>query len=204
MHTRSSTLELILAAAEEEFLQKGYTAASLRDIARRAGVTTGALYGYFKNKQELFGALVGTEYRHTLDLYDAILARFHALPLPEQMARMPEYTNEGMRQIAEYLYAHWNAFKLILCCSEGTDYTHLVEEMAARDVQATDDFSQCSQEAGVPLRPVNATLERMLTYSMFSTFFEMVRQDLPREETDQYIHQLLEFYIGGWSKLWGC
>ena len=37
---------------------------------------------------------------------------------------------------------------------------------------------------------------------MFSTFFEMVRQDLPREETKQYISQLLNFYTGGWEKLW--
>ena len=74
--------------------------------------------------------------------------------------------------------------------------------MAARDLQATDDFSHTSQEAGVALSLVNPTLERMLTYSMFSTFFEMVRQDLPREETKQYISQLLKFYTGGWEKLW--
>ena len=126
MRTQGSTLELILAAAEKEFLEKGYEAAALRDIAAAAGVTTGALYGYFKNKQELFGALVDTEYHHLLDLYDEILERFHALPPQEQMTSMDDYTALGMGRMADYIYDHWNAFRLILCRSEGTQYTRLV------------------------------------------------------------------------------
>ena len=202
MRTQGSTLELILAAASEEFLEKGYKGAALRDIAAGAGVTTGALYGYFKNKQELFGALVDEDYHRLLALYDEILLSFQHLPPEEQMHNMEHYTALGMERLSDYIYDHWNAFRLILCRSEGTQYTHLVEEMAARDLQATDDFSHTSQEAGVHLSRVNPTLERMLTYSMFSNFFEMVRQDLPREETGQYIGQLLKFYTGGWEKLW--
>ena len=202
MRTQGSTLDLILAAAEEEFLERGYEAAALRSIAGRAGVTTGALYGYFRNKQELFGALVDTEYHHMLDLYDQILLDFQKMPAREQMEQMDTYTARGMEQMSEYIYSHWNAFKLLLCRSEGTQYTHLVEEMAWRDTQATDRFSQTSQEAGVALAAVNPTLARMLTYSMFSNFFEMVRRDLPKEETRQYITQLLQFYTAGWEKLW--
>lgn len=193
----------ILQVAKEEFLEKGYKDAWLRDISKKAGVTTGALYGYFKNKEALFGALVDEEYHHLLNMYDDILAEFHQLPIHKQVTDMESYTAKGMELMSEYIYDHLSSFKLILCYSEETQYCHLVEEMAARDIQATDDFSQTTQSAGVMLDPVNPTLKRMLTYSMFSNYFEMVRQDLPREEIDQYIHQLLKFYIGGWEKLWG-
>ena len=203
MEVQLSTLELILAAAEEEFLSKGYEAASLREIVRKAGVTTGALYGYFKNKHELFGALVDEEYHFVQQIFEEILDEFNALPVEQQTEHMQEYTEKGMRRMADYIYDHWNAFRLILCRSEGTDYCHLVEEMTEREVRATDDFSETSKEAGVSFRKVNVTLERMLTYSMFSNYFAMVRQDLPREETDQYISQLLEFYMAGWNGLWG-
>ena len=57
--TEKTTLERILSAAMREFLEKGYQSASLRNIVKTAGVTTGAFYGYFKSKEELFGALVG-------------------------------------------------------------------------------------------------------------------------------------------------
>ena len=45
--------ERILQAAEEEFLKKGFQKASLRNIAKIAGVTTGSLYWHFKNIEEL-------------------------------------------------------------------------------------------------------------------------------------------------------
>ena len=53
----SSTLERIHTAALAEFLEKGYQAASLRGIVKTAGVTTGALYGYYDSKEALFAAL---------------------------------------------------------------------------------------------------------------------------------------------------
>ena len=63
--TNSSTLERIHAAAQAEFLKKGYQGASLRNIVKTAGVTTGALYGYYDSKEALFAALVDESYRWT-------------------------------------------------------------------------------------------------------------------------------------------
>ena len=48
----------ILNAAKEEFLEKGYMKASLRQICADAGVTTGALYNRYAGKDELFRAIV--------------------------------------------------------------------------------------------------------------------------------------------------
>ena len=48
----------LLAAALELFVERGYAATRLDDIASRAGVSKGTLYLYFSNKHELFEALV--------------------------------------------------------------------------------------------------------------------------------------------------
>ena len=48
----------IVQAAYEVFSEKGFAAARLEEIARRAGVSKGALYLYFANKQEIFEAVV--------------------------------------------------------------------------------------------------------------------------------------------------
>ena len=59
MEDKSSvTLENILHAALEEFSDKGFLGASLRQIVKKAGVTTGAFYGYFSSKEALFAAIV--------------------------------------------------------------------------------------------------------------------------------------------------
>lgn len=54
----TGTLESIQEAAMQEFLDKGFQGASLRQIVKNAGVTTGAFYGYFSSKEALFNALV--------------------------------------------------------------------------------------------------------------------------------------------------
>ena len=46
-----TTLHLILSAAMREFLEKGFKSASLRNIVKTAGVTTGAFYGYYDSNR---------------------------------------------------------------------------------------------------------------------------------------------------------
>lgn len=53
-----TTLERIQEAAMTKFLDKGFLGASLRQIVKNAGVTTGAFYGYFSSKEALFASIV--------------------------------------------------------------------------------------------------------------------------------------------------
>ena len=50
--------EEITAAALETFVERGYAATRLEDVAARAGISKGTLYLYFANKEELFKAVV--------------------------------------------------------------------------------------------------------------------------------------------------
>src|SRR6266545_4495252 len=50
--------EEIVAAALDVFVERGFAAATLDDVARRAGVTKGTIYLYFENKEALFKAVV--------------------------------------------------------------------------------------------------------------------------------------------------
>jgi AcrR family transcriptional regulator len=51
----------IIDGARKVFLERGFDAASMGDIAKAAGVSKGTLYVYFKDKDELFGAIVRGE-----------------------------------------------------------------------------------------------------------------------------------------------
>jgi AcrR family transcriptional regulator len=51
----------IVDGARQIFLARGFDAASMMDIAKAAGVSKGTLYVYFKNKEELFAAIVQQE-----------------------------------------------------------------------------------------------------------------------------------------------
>lgn len=49
---------LVLDAARAVFLEAGIEGASIREIARRAGYTPGAIYSYFESKEAIYGALL--------------------------------------------------------------------------------------------------------------------------------------------------
>ena len=53
----------IIDGARAIFLEQGFDAASMNDIARAAGVSKGTLYVYFQNKEQLFQAICSEECR---------------------------------------------------------------------------------------------------------------------------------------------
>ncbi|ELX11077.1 putative transcriptional regulator TetR family [Janthinobacterium sp. HH01] len=56
----------LLAAALDQFVERGYAATRLEDVAKRAGVSKGTLYLYFANKEELFKAVVRENIVHAI------------------------------------------------------------------------------------------------------------------------------------------
>ena len=52
------TRDRLVAAAADVFADKGYDGAGVQEIARRAGFTTGAIYGRFRGKSELLLAAI--------------------------------------------------------------------------------------------------------------------------------------------------
>ena len=82
----------ILQAAFAEFVDRGFAAARLDDIARRAGVTKGTIFLYVANKDELFKALV----------------REFVVPMIEHDERTVEAHEGGARELLERtLRARW-------------------------------------------------------------------------------------------------
>jgi AcrR family transcriptional regulator len=71
----TSTRDRLLAAAVEVFVEQGYEGARLQDIARAAGLTTGAVYANFRGKDELLFAAIGA--RADVEM-DSLLAEAQA------------------------------------------------------------------------------------------------------------------------------
>ena len=78
--------ERILSCATEEFLEKGYSDASLRTIAAKAGTTTGSIYSRFKDKEGLFAAIVGPVAEYMMNLFVKTQEEFHAVE-PERQPK---------------------------------------------------------------------------------------------------------------------
>ena len=117
------TRQHLLECAKREFLEKGYMKASLRNICKEAGVTTGALYFFFKDKEDLLAALVEEPLRQ---LY-AIMEEHYATEMhnEDQVAQLDIADDgdlEASRQIIRQMYANREAFLLLLTKSQGSRF----------------------------------------------------------------------------------
>lgn len=71
---------VILAAAEEEFLSFGFKGASMKRIAERAELPRANIHYYYKNKEELYGAVLND----ILILWNVSATQFNATDEPEE------------------------------------------------------------------------------------------------------------------------
>lgn len=198
-----STLELIHKAAKAEFMEKGFKSASLRNIVKTAGVTTGAFYGYYASKEELFEALVGRQYDDFMSIYCKAQNEFADLPPEQQYENMSEISGECMNDMLVYAYSHLEEFKLILCCSEGTRFAGKIDQMVEIEISSTHKYQLTLKELGYPSPQLEPRLEHILVTGMFNAFFEMIIHEMPLEAAQRYLEELRTFYTAGWMKIMG-
>ena len=73
MSKGESTKQHLMELAKAEFLEKGYNDASVRNIAKTAGLTTGAIFRYFPDKESIFAALVSPVAEEMLAMYLSLI-----------------------------------------------------------------------------------------------------------------------------------
>ncbi|WP_195608375.1 TetR/AcrR family transcriptional regulator [Intestinimonas butyriciproducens] len=198
-----STLIRIHQAAKAEFLEKGFRGASLRNIVKSVGMTTGAFYGYYKSKEELFEALVGEPHDYLIGRFKDAQREFAQLPHEQQPEVMGDISGLCMYDMLHYAYAHLEECKLILCCSEGTRFSGLIDEMVEIEVESTHTYLAVLNELGRPSPKIDPKLEHILITGMFHTFFELVIHEMPLRDAENYIREMRAFYTAGWMKIMG-
>ena len=131
------TLKKIQEAAMAEFLDKGFLGASLRQIVKSAGVTTGAFYGYFSSKEALFASIVEPHAKALMGKFMEAQITFAELPEEEQPSHMGVESGSYLDWMVDYICQHREPVKLLLTRAEGTSYEHFVHNMVEVEVEYT-------------------------------------------------------------------
>ncbi len=193
------TKERIIACAKEEFLNKGFINANLREIALNAKATTGAVYNHFKGKDGLFEAIVGAFADNLLELY--IKAHEEA---EEQFdfdsAGVADYVGNGTNLILEYLYSDFELSKLLFCCSVGTKYEKFVDKLIEVEEKSSIEFML---NDNFKLTKVNKFFVHVISTSGLNNMLEAIHHDLTKEEAFEYIGKIQKFYYAGTKEILG-
>lgn len=199
----SGTLEKIQQIAIAEFLDKGFRGASLRQIVRNAGVTTGAFYGYFSCKEALFASIVEPHAKALMNRFVDAQLSFSALPSSEKPQHVGVESGEYIDWMVDYVYEHKDPVKILFSCAEGTSYDNFIHNMVEIEEEATLNYLDILRQMGKDIPTLDKSLCHIIASTMFDSIFEIVSHDIPYDEAKRNIKLLRDFYSAGWQRLMG-
>ena len=126
----TDTRDRLLKAAMREFALRGYKGASLRQICASAGVTTGALYFFFKNKEDLFRTVVAPVMEPLAQMLASSVD--HEAPLSRSLeVRREKEVPEAARDFLELCAEQSDVVKIMTRDKDNPVMEILVSEVAA-------------------------------------------------------------------------
>ena len=199
MKDKEATKKRILEEGKKAFIEKGFEGAYLRDIAKAAGVTTGAIYGHYKDKDALFVDLI----RPILDGFIKILrnsqVKYRELD-DSKLRKNPMHLHSHDESI-DYIYDNLDEFLLLLKFSHETSMKDWFKDFNDEETKAAKSFQDKWKSAGLLLLDVNEEFISIISASFFQSIFEAVQRGFGREETKSFSRTLSIYYTGGWKAL---
>ncbi len=195
------TRENILNTAKIHFLKDGYNGASLRNIVKDAGLTTGAFYKYYSTKKDLFNDLIDPYVEHIYQIYDDILANFETLSANNQTSSMSQTSTTSINQMIDYIYDHYDNFRLLFKCGDTGKYEDVIHNMVSREIKSTFTYMETMRNAGIEIPELDESFMHMIYTGFFSSIFQIIEHDMDKETAKRNISLLKNFQTGGWERL---
>ena len=199
------TKNRILECAKDEFLNKGFEKAQVAEIAKAANVTTGAIYRHFKNKEELFYTLVKEVYEYTLEIVTAVESRTEKAGYKNVLGENDDENIEAMfaevMDFVNYMYAHFEEFRLIFESGKGSRVENFVEEIVNRYTAKNIKMMSISESKNIELDEEEELEVHILTKGYVTSLCECILHSIPYDFAGRYIKNIIAFQYYGWKGL---
>ena len=193
--------ERLLECARSEFLDKGFQAASIREIAKKAETSTRAVYTRFPNKEGLFDAIVSPVSDGLIELYQNYADQFWSKNRGADGADTVSFDDAAIYvDMIDYIYDHKDEFRLIQTSLDGKCHTALIEDLTDKNISYLSKWAGSAGDAGSEEELMMKMLH-MLTNSFYASMFEPLRHGMNRREARFYIEKLCAFFVAGVDRL---
>ncbi|GAJ25795.1 transcriptional regulator [Liquorilactobacillus sucicola DSM 21376 = JCM 15457] len=196
------THKKLLESGLRLFLDTDFEMASVRQICKLAGVTTGAFYKHFKTKEDLIEELVEPHLIQFKKIYDKEFNSF----LNESKARnlsLEKYwrQNDGeLDPFIEYMYLHQDITNLVLFKAAGSKYDNILERVTLFSEKQTIEAIGELKKYGLVDPEVVIKIENIhfFTYSFYATVYDILMHGYSIEKTKEIISRLYLFFTPAW------
>ncbi|MFA8300918.1 MAG: TetR/AcrR family transcriptional regulator [Hyphomicrobiales bacterium] len=190
----------ITRVAKKEFLSKGFQKASLREIAKEVGATTGIIYTYFKNKDELFKEVVDPALEFAKH-------RFHDLQDLEVFKRdlslgIVSDTEDSYFPFTSIVENFRDELFLLMYRSAGSQFdAHFDKLIEMKSIQYYNNLEKMRKSGAKLKMQISPHFLRIPVKLIFAIIGEMVYKNMTREELIEYERKALPFLRNAWSSI---
>ncbi len=199
---KSASHALVISAAKREFLDKGFEKASMRTIAKLAGMTPAGLYRHFTDKEEMFAALVQPALDAMKELIKVQTKRAYAFLDKGDLESMWSGDSD-LERLVEVVYDNFDAFRLLQNSSAGTRFEHFFDEFIEIDQTETIRYTDELRKRGIHVNEIVPEELHLLLNAYYSAFFEVVAHKFSKEAAIHYLETLKRFFYPGWRAFLG-
>lgn len=203
------THKKILDCGKKIFKDQGFEKSNLRAICKAAGVTTGAFYGHFEDKEALFSELVEpivSQIQRSYTMYedrsfDVYKKEKHIKK--ETIYKILESKAQGAIEMVLYFFEHKDVFELLVFGSYGTKFNNFLDEIIEReDKNHFEILSMIYGEDHVNDVITNRGIH-LINHAYFYALSEVAVHSKSIEEVKLNATLILEFFNEGWKKIRG-
>lgn len=189
-------------AIKEEFLEKGYEAASIRSIGARAGMTSAGLYRHYVDKEAMFDEVVSPVIekikRWRKDHKDKKYV------LVDGGAGRDELFGESFIDlIREVILPNRDEFKLLITRAGGSKYENFIHDFAEDNQKDMMDAFEYLRKSGYPVKKIDEEEIHMLLSAYLTACFEPIIHEYDDTKIDKYLNTIQEFFMPGWLAVMG-
>ena len=202
MKNERETKERLLISARAEFLEKGYQKASLRSICKNAGVTTGAVYFFFQDKEDLFSNIV----QPTIDRIQTIASKhvsqelmlLQNIPIADEDNVHDDY--DASEHILHMLYQNYDICQLILEKSQGSKYENIIDEFV--DIFEEGQRALAMEQAKLyNVKPPEDYIIHWVVHIEMDAYVHLLLHEKDEKKALQYMGKILQYLQYGWEAL---
>lgn len=198
MKEEGDTRQKLLVSAKAEFMEKGFMQASLRSICKNAGVTTGALYFFFRDKEDLYANLVEEPLETLIQLlHQHFLKELQQEDVAEFLSGDYSSDLEAARKMIYYMYQNYDVFLLLLQKSQGSKFENAMDRfitISERHCRMLAD--KIVQHFGIS--KVDSFMIHWVSHMLIDSFVYILTHEQTLEAALTAIEPMVCFMMTGW------
>ncbi|MDR2918396.1 MAG: TetR/AcrR family transcriptional regulator [Tannerella sp.] len=190
----------ILQTARIEFINNGYKDTSMRIIAQKADVGLSNIYNYFKNKDDIYIAIVGPV---RTELFTFVTQQHTEEKINHESIATFGHTEDAIEYYIGLIDKYREELRLLLYHSQGSSMENFRDEFTEHLTNISYEYMKFEKKHYPSAKTISHFFIHTLSAWMVSILGEIVTHNLSKPKIREFFQEFFQFEFAGWRGLTG-